>query len=140
MTVGQIAAHPDDDLDMRAQRAFATLIREIREVAPSVNPHGYVPERYWGNRPIDNRMIVYLTLDAAEADKVQWSVLFDPLRSTGCTQFHVSQCLYDNGQGMWSGYDLTGQEDEIGLALERGDIAPSSLPFRKRFLEIGITV
>lgn len=117
----------------KLEMLHAVLVKKINESAPSIN----VWSAARGENKFKDSYTLHFSGDAEELDKVQWSIIAKQLKEKGCDQFYVSQGIYDDGNGVWAGFDLTGQPDEVVLALERGEIEP---PYRRRYMEIVVWV
>lgn len=110
------------------------LITKIKEVAPNMGVHFISRE---AEEKLKYSSIVHLSGHAEELDKVQWSVIEAYLKENGCDSLFAMQGIYDAGQGVWAGFDLTGQPDEEVKAIERGETEP---PYKWRYLEITVWV
>ncbi|MBS1017000.1 hypothetical protein [Acetobacter persici] len=116
--------------DEKLEDLHVLLVKELRKKVPSLNIWKVAKDK-------EHSLIVHLTAEAAEIDKVRWSVLETKLKENGCDQLFAMQGVYDGGQGVWAGFDLTGQPTELVEAIERGEIGP---PYQRRYMEICIWV
>lgn len=118
-----------DKLDM----LHGLLVKKIEEFVPSIN----IWSAARGEGKLRNSYTLHFSGHAEELDNVKWSIIGKQLKEKGCDQFYVSQGIYDDGNGVWAGFDLTGQPDEVVEAIERGEIEP---PYRRRYMEIVVWV
>lgn len=110
------------------------LITKIYEAAPSLSVHCISRDT---EGKLKNSSIVHFSADAAEIDKLQWSVIEDYLKENGCESLFAMQGIYNAGDGVWRGFDLTGEPDSEAKAVERGELEP---PYKSRYLEITLWV
>lgn len=122
-----------------ADKPISLLEAGLKAAAPMTQIHGWAKDPYWGDKIVENRIIGYITINADDLAELRWSEIFQPIAEIGCTDFHASLTLYD-AQGVWAGYELTGQPDHLGPQLELGEIDPSDLRLRRHNLTIGLSL
>lgn len=116
--------------DDKLEALHVLFVKELRKEVPSLNIWKVAKDK-------ERSLIVHLSAEASEIDKVLWSVIEAKLKENECSQLYAMQGIYDGGEGVWGGFDLTGQPTEQVEAVERGEIEP---PYKRRYMEIYIWV